>query len=69
MHLDGIVSYDEAMSASDSPTNLAWLINQNAPTARVDAMPGEKSPTSAKRPGAGDFSTLRIEPAMLDRGR
>ena len=31
------ISYDEAMTASDSSTNLAWLINQNAPTARVDA--------------------------------
>ena len=30
------ISYDEAMTASDSSTNLAWLINQNAPTARVD---------------------------------
>ena len=31
MHMDGQISYDEAMTASDSPTNLAWLINQNSP--------------------------------------
>src|SRR3954466_6298647 len=36
LYLDGLMSYDEAMTASDSPTNLAWLVNQNAPTARVD---------------------------------
>ena len=34
LYLDGRVGYDEAMIASDSPTNLAWLINQNAPTSR-----------------------------------
>ena len=66
MHLDKILSYDEAMSASDSPTNLAWLINQNAPSSRVDAMSGDESARAAKRT-QGDFSTLRIEPAMLDR--
>ena len=38
LYMDGAISYDEAMTASDSSTNLAWLINQNAPTARVDAM-------------------------------
>ena len=36
LYLDGVITYDEAMSASDSPTNLAWLINQNSPTARVE---------------------------------
>ena len=35
MYLDGTISYDEAMSASDSPTNLAWLVNQNTPTAQA----------------------------------
>ena len=28
LYLDGRISYDEAMVASDSATNLAWLINQ-----------------------------------------
>jgi len=32
LYLDSQISYDEAMAASDSPTNLAWLINQNSPT-------------------------------------
>ena len=38
LYIDEVISYDEAMTASDSSTNLAWLINQNAPTARVDGM-------------------------------
>src|SRR6266700_1911470 len=37
LYLDGVVSYDEALTGSDSPTNLAWLVNQNSPTARIDA--------------------------------
>ena len=37
LYLDEQITYDEAMIASDSPTNLAWLINQNTPTSRVDA--------------------------------
>ncbi len=56
------------MTASDSSTNLAWLINQNAPTARVDAMAlaepeGEKKPQRTH----SDFTALQIEPEMLDR--
>jgi twitching motility protein PilU len=65
MHLDGVISYDEAMIASDSPTNLAWLINQNAPTARVDSMAEDGGGRSARSP-ANDFATLQIEPTMLD---
>jgi twitching motility protein PilU len=66
LYLDSQISYDEAMAASDSPTNLAWLINQSSPTARVDAMP-QSDPKSAPRHPASDFTALHIEPAMLDR--
>ncbi len=48
MHMDGHITYDEAMTASDSPTNLAWLINQNSPTARVE----EPDVAGGKRRGA-----------------
>jgi hypothetical protein len=54
------------MTASDSSTNLAWLINQNAPDSRVDAMArdGEvKKPQQVR----SDFADLQIEPEMLDR--
>ncbi|MEP7205922.1 MAG: PilT/PilU family type 4a pilus ATPase [Casimicrobiaceae bacterium] len=65
LHLDGRISYDEAMIASDSPTNLAWLINQNAPTSRVTGMAGNAAPSPKRTPT--DLEALRIEPAMLDR--
>src|SRR5947208_2299832 len=41
LYLEGVISYDEAMAGADSPTNLAWLINQNSPTSRVDALTGD----------------------------
>ncbi len=66
LHLDGQIGYDEAMTASDSPTNLAWLINQNSPSARVEGMAAKGREDETKR-SQGDFSTLHIDAAMLDR--
>ncbi|MBK6804191.1 MAG: PilT/PilU family type 4a pilus ATPase [Betaproteobacteria bacterium] len=66
LYLDGTISYDEAMSASDSPTNLAWLINQNSPTSRVENLETSVADRDAHRTTA-DFATLTIDPAMLDR--
>ncbi len=66
LYLDGVMAYDEAMSASDSPTNLAWLINQNSPTARIDAVPhGGEADGKQKR--GNDFASVTIDAAMLDR--
>ncbi|MEO5700736.1 MAG: PilT/PilU family type 4a pilus ATPase [Casimicrobiaceae bacterium] len=65
LHLDGRISYEEAMIASDSPTNLAWLINQNAPTSRVTGMAANGAPSNKRTPT--DLEALHIEPAMLDR--
>src|SRR5574340_313816 len=66
LYLDGRISYDEAMTASDSPTNLAWLINQNTPGARAEA---EAAPAAAvtgenRRVGA-DFAQVAINPEFL----
>jgi twitching motility protein PilU len=68
LYVDGSISYEEAMTASDSSTNLAWLINQNAPTARVDGM-ALVDPEQEKKPRRthSDFTALQIEPDMLDR--
>ena len=66
LYLDNTISYEEAMSASDSSTNLAWLINQNAPTARVDNMAPNKDQSQPQRTHS-DFGALQIEPEMLDR--
>jgi twitching motility protein PilU len=66
LYLDSQISYDEAMAASDSPTNLAWLINQSSPSARVEAVP-QNDPKGAPRRPTSDFTALHIEPALLDR--
>jgi twitching motility protein PilU len=67
LYLDGVVGYDEAMKASDSPTNLAWQINQNSPSARVAAME-KTSKGEQRRPAAGaDFTGMTINPELLDR--
>jgi hypothetical protein len=64
--MDEHITYEEAMIASDSPTNLAWLINQNSPTARVDGLATVMEDGTAKRPQS-DFTTLEIDAEMLDR--
>ncbi len=60
--LEERISYDEAMIAADSSTNLAWLINQNTPTSRVDNDDG----TRRARPAA-DFGEMTINPELLER--
>ena len=66
MYMDEQITYEEAMIASDSPTNHAWLINQNSPTSRVDGMANEMEGGKAQRPQS-DFTTLEIDAEMLDR--
>jgi twitching motility protein PilU len=65
LYLDGVISYDEAMTASDSPTNLAWQINQNSPSSRVDAM--EADPKTEQRRVGADFATMTINTELLDQ--
>jgi twitching motility protein PilU len=64
LYLDSVISYEEAMSASDSPTNLAWQINQNSPSSRVDAM--EADPKTEQRRIGADFATMTINTDLLD---
>jgi twitching motility protein PilU len=66
LYIDGRITYEEAMTASDSSTNLAWLINQNAPTSRVDAMSRGEDVAKPQQTHS-DFAELQIEPGMLDR--
>jgi twitching motility protein PilU len=65
LYLDHQISYDEAMTGSDSPTNLAWLINQNSPTARVEGMSPHGGDKTTRRPQT-DFNALQIDAEMLD---
>jgi twitching motility protein PilU len=64
LYLDGVLSYDEALSAADSPTNLAWLVNQNSPTTSVDPATVHEE---AERRVSGDFVKLEIDPEFLNR--
>ena len=64
LYLDGVISYEEAMTGSDSPTNLAWLINQNSPSSRIENM--ESSVRETVKPGA-DFTAMTINTELLDR--
>jgi twitching motility protein PilU len=66
MYLDGVISYEDAMSASDSPTNLAWQINQNSPTSRVASMEQQDKGESQRVPAA-DFAGMTINPELLER--
>jgi len=65
LYLDGRITYDEAMTASDSPTNLAWQINQSNPSSRVENLESENADHKRVRTTA-DFTTMTIDPAMLD---
>ena len=65
LYLDGVVSYDEALSAADSPTNLAWLVNQNSPT--TQQVSPEVEHAEAERRISGDFVKLEIDPEFLNR--
>ena len=65
LYLDGVVSYDEALSAADSPTNLAWLVNQNSPT--TQEVSPEMGQADADRRISGDFVKLEIDPEFLNR--
>jgi twitching motility protein PilU len=64
LYLDGVITYEEAMTGSDSPTNLAWLINQNSPTSRIENM--ESTVRETVKPGA-DFTGMTINTELLDR--
>jgi twitching motility protein PilU len=63
MYFDGVIEYEHAMQAADSPTNLAWLINQNS--ASLNAPRKASEPTSVK-PEA-EFTDIKINPDLLTR--
>jgi twitching motility protein PilU len=64
LYLDGAIVYEEALSGSDSPTNLAWLVNQNTPAPRMDyAETGE----DASHRESGSLHKLEIDPEFLNR--
>ncbi len=46
MYLSGVMTYEDALASADSPTNLAWLINQSQQTQHSSGTRG-KSPSHA----------------------
>jgi twitching motility protein PilU len=66
LYLDGVIAYEEALSGSDSPTNLAWLVNQNTPSARVEG--ADAGDETTRRAPVG-FTKLEISPEFLNRDR
>ena len=65
LYLDERISYDEAMIASDSSTNLAWLINQNTPSSRIDNEGGDRRTSNVRT--SADFGSMTIDPDLLER--
>ncbi len=64
LYLDGNIAYEEALAGSDSPTNLAWLVNQNTPSSRMDS--GEIG-EDGRQTGGGGLAKLEIDPEFLNR--
>jgi twitching motility protein PilU len=46
MYLSGTITYEDALSAADSPTNLAWLINQSQQTQTHSGSRGKTQATA-----------------------
>ena len=67
LYMDGQMTYDEAMIASDSPTNLAWQINQSGSNSRVDAMESQGDVNKPRGRPQADFASLAIDTELLDR--
>jgi twitching motility protein PilU len=65
LYLDGVISYDEALQTADSPTNLAWLINQFTAQGEDAETVGKNAPVAA---APVQFSQFQISPELTRRG-
>jgi len=66
LYLEDAVSYDEALLAADSPTNLSWLINQHTEQGQQVVDSTGRPPQTA--PAPVQFSQFQIS-GELTRGR
>ena len=53
MYLNGVITYEEALAAADSPTNLAWLINQSQQAVSTGGQRG-------RAPSAANFEDFEL---------
>jgi len=60
LHLGGIVSLEEALANSDSPTNLSWLINNAKGQAAADAKATSDNVSPERRISAADLSEFQF---------
>ncbi|MET0916919.1 MAG: PilT/PilU family type 4a pilus ATPase [Burkholderiales bacterium] len=60
LHLGGIVSLEEALANSDSPTNLSWLINNAKGQAAADAKATSDNVSPERRLSAADLSEFQF---------
>jgi twitching motility protein PilU len=60
LHLDGIISLEEALAHSDSPTNLSWLINNAKGQATAGAKATPESLSRERRISASDLSEFQL---------
>lgn len=65
LYLDNQINYDEAMAAADSPTNLAWMINQISPASHSQAAKPSATGASPAPAAGSDFGVLGIDPQMI----
>ncbi|HQR53975.1 MAG TPA: PilT/PilU family type 4a pilus ATPase [Burkholderiales bacterium] len=61
LHLDNVVSMEEALAHSDSPTNLSWLINNaKDQAAQEKPKPSAEKPSADRRTSATDLSEFQF---------
>jgi twitching motility protein PilU len=62
LYMQGTITYDDALASSDSPTNLAWIINQSK---QNEATSGSRDRSAA----AANFESFELHPKTADAGR
>jgi twitching motility protein PilU len=62
LHLGNVVSLEEALAHSDSPTNLSWLINnaKGQAAAETKAKPSADNLSPERRTSATDLSEFQF---------
>jgi twitching motility protein PilU len=59
LYMEGTVTYDDALAASDSPTNLAWIINQSK---QNEATSGSRDRSAT----AANFESFELHPKTAE---
>ena len=62
LYMEGTISYDDALVASDSPTNLAWIINQSKQNEST-------SGTRDRLASSANFDAFELQPKVAEAGR